>query len=135
MGCQVRRAARSGFTLIEVLIVVIILGILASIAVPQYASSIEKAKTGEAKTNLGSILTGEKLYFLENETYIDLADIAAINSNLDVDISGKYFTYAVSGASTSAFLGTATRSGGPYSTQTITMDQTGSIGGNHSFAN
>ncbi|MBN1793860.1 MAG: prepilin-type N-terminal cleavage/methylation domain-containing protein [Candidatus Omnitrophica bacterium] len=123
-----------GFTLIEVLIVVIILGILASIAVPQYANSIEKAKTGEAKTNLGSILTGEKLYYLEWESYVNATDMSAINAILDVDISGRYFAYEVCGATDLGFTAIATRNGGPWHGQTITMDQTGAIGGEHQFA-
>ena len=44
---------KKGFTLLELLIVVIIIGILASIAIPQYTKTLLKARTAEAMTNLG----------------------------------------------------------------------------------
>jgi len=116
----------SGFTLIEVLIVVIIIGILASIGIPQYAASIEKAKGGEARAGLGHIQTGEKIYFAERETY------TTILSNLDITLTQKYWTFIISATSTT-FTATATRLGGTHSGQTITMDQTGTLSGDWEY--
>lgn len=67
---QHRRASRSGFTLIEVLLVVMILGVLASIALPVLAKYQLKSKTAEGKTNLGAIRVGEQAYFSEFATYL-----------------------------------------------------------------
>ncbi|NQT75968.1 MAG: prepilin-type N-terminal cleavage/methylation domain-containing protein, partial [Candidatus Omnitrophica bacterium] len=58
--------SKKGFTLLEVLIVVIIIGILASIAMPQYISTIEKARSGEAVANIGSLRTSLDRYWYQN---------------------------------------------------------------------
>ncbi|WP_447974346.1 type IV pilin protein [Nitrospira sp. Kam-Ns4a] len=58
-----------GFTLIELMIVVAIIGILAAIAIPNFLSYQAKAKQSEAKTNLGAVYTSEVSYFGENNAY------------------------------------------------------------------
>ena len=63
----------NGFTLIELMIVVAIIGVLAAIAIPQYNNFRLKAKTAEAKSNLGAIRLGEEAYFTENEVYVNCA--------------------------------------------------------------
>ncbi|TRZ50427.1 MAG: prepilin-type N-terminal cleavage/methylation domain-containing protein [Dehalococcoidia bacterium] len=60
---------KRGFTLIEVLIVVIILGILATIAVPQFTKLVARSRTAEAYVTLGAIKTGEEIYRLEGTGY------------------------------------------------------------------
>lgn len=56
---------RKGFTLLEVLIVVIIIGILAAISMPQYMKTIERAKTAEAMSNLGALRGSMDRYWYE----------------------------------------------------------------------
>ncbi|MBN1226878.1 MAG: prepilin-type N-terminal cleavage/methylation domain-containing protein [Deltaproteobacteria bacterium] len=58
-----------GFTLIELMIVVAIIGILSAIAIPNFMTFRMKAKTAEAKSNLGSIRTCEESYRAENDVY------------------------------------------------------------------
>lgn len=52
-----------GFTLIELMIVVAIIGILAAVAIPAYLNFTKQAKTSEAHTNLGAIYQGARSYF------------------------------------------------------------------------
>jgi type IV pilus assembly protein PilA len=61
--------SKKGFTLIELMIVVAIIGILAAIAIPNFLKFQAKSKQSEAKSNLGAIFTGEVSYFGENNTY------------------------------------------------------------------
>jgi type IV pilus assembly protein PilA len=61
--------SRKGFTLIELMIVVAIIGILASIAIPNFLKFQAKSKMAEAKTNLGAIYTGEISFFGEKNMY------------------------------------------------------------------
>ena len=65
-----------GFTLIELMIVVAIIGILAAIAIPNFMSYQCKAKQSEAKSNLGTIRTTQEAYLAEYDVYgADLEDI------------------------------------------------------------
>ncbi|GJL52512.1 type IV pilin protein [Candidatus Nitrospira salsa] len=62
---------KRGFSLTELMIVVAIIGILATIAIPKFMTYQAKAKQTEAKNNLVAIHTGEIAYFAENNGYID----------------------------------------------------------------
>lgn len=57
----------SGFTLIELMIVVAIIGILAAIAIPKFASLIRKSSEGASKGNLGSIRSALSIYYGDME--------------------------------------------------------------------
>ena len=63
------RNANRGFTLIEVLVVVAILGILAAIVVPRILDRPDEAKRVAAKTDVGAIVQALKLYRLDNGFY------------------------------------------------------------------
>ena len=58
-----------GFTLIEILIAVLIIGILAAIAVPQYQKGVEKSKALQGLTLLKSVIEAINVYYLANGVY------------------------------------------------------------------
>ena len=58
-----------GFTLIELMIVVAIIGILAALAIPNFMKFQARSKQSEAKSNLKSVFTAEKSYYAEHDTY------------------------------------------------------------------
>ena len=64
---------KKGFTLIELMIVVAIIGILAAIAIPNFLNFRNKAKSAEAKSNLGAIRSCQETYNTEYETYLACA--------------------------------------------------------------
>ncbi|MFV3410204.1 type IV pilin protein [Bdellovibrio bacteriovorus] len=66
---SVKRKSQSGFSLVELMVVVAIIGILASIAIPSINKYMAKARQSEAKTNLSSLYTAEKAFLVEFNTY------------------------------------------------------------------
>ena len=65
---------RRGFTLIELMIVVTIIGVLAVLAVTTYQRYIKRSRTSEATANLGSIKAKEEAYFQEFAEYCNVAE-------------------------------------------------------------
>jgi type IV pilus assembly protein PilA len=67
--------SKKGFTLIELMIVVAIIGILAAIAIPNFLKFQAKSKQSEAKSNLSAIFTGQTAYFGEYNNYSNFTSI------------------------------------------------------------
>ena len=64
-----RRLSRAGFTLLELMMVVAVVGVLAAIAIPLLTSYQLRSKSAEAKTNLAAIRVLEESYYSEHQTY------------------------------------------------------------------
>jgi len=81
-----------GFTLVELIIVIVIVGILSIVAVPIYRGYTKKAIATEAKTLLGSIATSQKVYYAEFGMFIPTGGTIGYFKELDIDArANKYF--------------------------------------------
>ena len=79
-----------GFSLMEVMIVVVIIGILAALAYPNLEKYLKRARQTEAKTNLSAIYTAQKIYFSLHQSYVD--DI----NELDLSLAqGDLYTFTM----------------------------------------
>jgi len=70
----------------ELIVVVVIVGILATFAMPAFINSREKALDKEAAANLKLIQAAQKIYRMETRNYIDCPNASDINTNLRLDI-------------------------------------------------
>jgi general secretion pathway protein G len=66
---SLRRAASRGFTLIELMVVLVIIGVLASLVVPSVLDRVDEAKVTAARTDVNSLMEALKRYRLDNQRY------------------------------------------------------------------
>ncbi len=96
---------RRGFTLLELVVVVIILGILATLGFTQYTKMVEKGRTSEAKMVLGQIRSAQQAYNMQYGSYTTVMANLSIQAPTACAANGNhYFSYNVS-----ATTGTARR--------------------------
>jgi type IV pilus assembly protein PilA len=99
--------ARKGFTLVELAVVIVIIGVLAAFGVPRFLQSVERSKASEAFQYLAAIRSAQERYLSKEGVYADAL------TKLDIQqTSPKYFTVGTI---------TATNPGGGAPTWTLTL--------------
>ena len=89
--CKPRISASAGFTLVELLIVIIIATILATIAIPSYQAQIRKSRRTDAKTALLDLAAREERYNSTFNTYTSLPANLGYSGNFPVTVGSGYY--------------------------------------------
>jgi prepilin-type N-terminal cleavage/methylation domain-containing protein len=113
---------KKGFTLLELVVVIIILGILATLGIGQYLTMVERSRGAEARSIMGQIRNAAAAHYLEYGTVAAAAPIpafddtrAGIGTTANGQVPGAacgsthYFRYAVTAVAATGFTATATR--------------------------
>jgi prepilin-type N-terminal cleavage/methylation domain-containing protein len=129
---------KKGFTLLEVLIVVIIIGVLAAISLPQYVNTIEKARSAEALSILGTLRSSMERHYFEdlamgedNDTSFNAGATGSIMLDIDnPNDSSELWLYGVDddndpASETKDYLVGAVRTG--KTDYWVTIDEGGSV--------
>lgn len=92
----------AGFSLMELLITVTIVGILAAVAIPQYGEYVTRGKLSEATSNLSDLRTKMEAYYMDNRRYSSAASggTCGIPGGNAPTTAAKYFTYTCASSAT-----------------------------------
>jgi len=98
-----------GFTLIELMIVVVIVGILAAVALPAFGDQLRKSRRSEAVSELQRVVLQMEQWRSNNPSYANAVSPAVgVGTYPTVAASNAYYTFAISGQSATGFTVTAT---------------------------
>jgi len=126
----VRRLAKCGATLLELVIVLTVLGVLASLGIPSFQLALEQSRAQVASANLEAVWSAQRLYWLQNHTYA--SDLATLQSAgmLDPSLGGQtFYAYEIASADDASFMATATRTSNAKWNGTFSIDQSGTLSG------
>ncbi len=128
MKQSIEKNPQTGFTMLELMVVVVIIAVIAGFAIPNYQRAVERSYLRTATANLQALHSVQQIYRTQNGNYWGTGDVAAINTNLGLNIieSGMTYTSTAGGAN---FTVTAVR-WGPAATFTVTVTDTALSGAN-----
>ncbi len=119
-----RFARRGGFSLIELMITVAVLGILAAVAYPSYQDYVRRGNRSAAQTFMMTIAQRQEQYLLTNRSYATA--ISALNLTQPTETSGRYtFALSTTGTPPTAYLITATAIGTQAVDGALTLSSSG----------
>jgi prepilin-type N-terminal cleavage/methylation domain-containing protein len=125
------RSTNSGYTIVEMMVVLTMMGVLLSIAAPSFHQALEQSRFDLAAANLRSVWSAERLYWLENRAYAGDLNTLMTAGLIDPAMlaNTQFYSWAISSPDGTTFTASATRINSTSWTGTLTIDQTGTLTG------
>lgn len=134
-----RRRDEEGFTLIELMVVVLIMGILMAIAIPTFLSTRGSANDASAKSNATNAFTNEKSYYASNQQFLAATTVASgetmdsslpwgAPSSTNLNVVGAYVTTLSPGTSNEMLIAAQSKSGNCFYILDIEQSNSSTIG-------
>ena len=109
MFSRMNKKDEKGFTLIELMIVIAIIGILAAIAIPQFSAYRTRSYNSAAQSDVRNVATAEEAYYVDHSSYAttDVGQLTGASygympsDKVTVNVSGSTSTYVITGAHSS----------------------------------
>jgi prepilin-type N-terminal cleavage/methylation domain-containing protein len=123
---------KPGYSLVETLVALVIMGVLISMGVPKFQLSLEQSRANVAGANLRSIWSAQRLFWLENRYYAPDPTHLQSSNLIDTSLATATAPYAYSmtvSSDGSSFTATATRSGSASCSGSFTIASDGSFSG------
>lgn len=120
-----RTFTAAGFSMLELIIAVFIVGILASVALPNWGRAVERSKVKDVQSTLSAAFEAERMHRLDDDAYGTLNElfINGYLSDPDAGNANADWNFASSNISATTFTITATRTGGGFNGNTVVVDQ------------
>lgn len=119
----------AGFTLIELVVVMVVIGILAAIAIPNYSEYVLRGHRSAAQAYISDLASRQSQFFLDRRRYADT--VAALNVPAPAEIANRYTVTVVAVAGPPATFTLTATPNGPQANDrcgVMTIDQTGTKG-------
>jgi type IV pilus assembly protein PilE len=120
-----RQVRKRGFTLIELMIVLAIVAILATVAFPSYQNSVRKSNRAAAKSQMLELANRQQQFLLANRRYATYAELTSAGFSLPGDVSKFYTPTITTAASPPTFTITFTATGSQATDGNLTLGSDG----------
>jgi type IV pilus assembly protein PilE len=124
---QSARKKVTGFTMIELLVVITLLGLIAAIALPSYGNYVKKTRRKDAQADLVNISNALERYYTANNTYATatLGAAGIYPAASPIDGNSKYYNLSISAATATGYTLLATPTGAQVGNGRLQLDSTG----------